>query len=94
MKIRFGRKEHQVWYEGDALNAGEDSIRVLTIVRRKIRGRYNYYLQMTIRNNKPQKGRTLGEGRVAIDHGTSKIAVVAKDKVHLLPFKKQWLLYK
>ena len=85
MKIRFGRKEHQVWYEGDALNAGEDSIRVLTIVRRKIRGRYNYYLQMTIRNNKPQKGRTLGEGRVAIDLGTSKIAVVAKDKVHLLP---------
>lgn len=85
MKIKFGRKERQAWYEGDALNAGEDSIRGLTIVRRKIRGKYNYFLQMTIRNSKPQKGRTLGTGRVAIDLGTCKIAVVTKNSVRLIP---------
>ena len=85
MKIKFGHKERQVWYEGDALKAGEDSIKALTIVRRKIRDKYNYFLQMTIRNNKPQKGRTLGTGRVAIDLGTCKVAVVTKDSVRLIP---------
>ena len=62
-------------YEMYALKDGYDSIRVVTIVRKLIRGKYKYYVQFTIEGEKPQKGRTLGKGNVGIDIGPSTVAI-------------------
>ena len=62
-------------YEMWALKGGIDSIKVLTVVRRMVRGQYKYYLQMSIEGEKPQKGRTLGKGNVGIDLGPTTVAV-------------------
>lgn len=62
-------------YEMWALKGASSSIKVLTIVRRMVRGQYKYYLQMSIDGEKPQKGRTLGKGNVGIDIGPTTVAV-------------------
>ena len=62
-------------YEMYALKGGYDSIKVVTIARKMIRGKYKYYVQFTIEGEKPQKGRTLGKGNVGIDIGPSTVAI-------------------
>ena len=62
-------------YEMWALKGGINSIKVLTVVRRLVRGQYKYYVQLSIEGEKPQKGRTLGKGNVGIDIGPTTIAV-------------------
>lgn len=62
-------------YEMMALKGGFDSVKVITVVRRMVRGHYKYYLQMSIEGEKPQKGRTLGKGNVGIDLGPTTVAV-------------------
>ena len=62
-------------YEMSALKGGLGSIKVITVARRLVRGQYKYYLQMSIKGEKPQKGRTLGKGNVGIDLGPTTIAV-------------------
>lgn len=85
MSIEFGKKERQIEYETDALKGSEENIKVLTIVRRKFKGKFRYFIQFTVRNNKPQKGRSLGKGKVAIDLGVTKIAIVTDNTVRIIP---------
>jgi transposase len=66
-------------YEMMALKGGFDSVKVITVVRRMVRGRYKYYLQMSIEGEKPKKGRTLGKGNVGIDLGPTTIAVSSEN---------------
>ena len=66
-------------YEMMALKGGFDSLKVITVVRRMVRGRYKYYLQMSIEGEKPKKGRTLGKGNVGIDLGPTTIAVSSEN---------------
>lgn len=68
-------------YEMWALKGGLDSVKVLKVVRRLVRGQYKYYLQMSIEGEKPQKGRTLGKGNVGIDLGPTTIAISGQDIV-------------
>lgn len=70
-------------YEMMALAGGVSSIKVLTVVRRMVRGRYKYYLQMSIEGEKPQKGRTLGKGNVGIDLGPTTVAVSGENVVSI-----------
>ena len=70
-------------YEMFALKDGYDSVKVLTIVRRMVRGNYKYYLQMSIEGEKPQKGRTLGKGNVGIDLGPTTVAVSGNNVVSI-----------
>ena len=70
-------------YEMTALAGGIDSIKLLTVVRRLVRGKYKYYLQITIKGKKPQKGRELGSGKVGIDLGASTIAVCGDNIVSI-----------
>lgn len=81
LPIRYNLKH--VDYEMNALAGGFDSIKVLTVVRRMVRGQYKYYLQMTIEGVKPQKGRHLGKGRVGIDIGPTTIAVSSNSTVSI-----------
>lgn len=62
-------------YEMWALKGGIDSVKVISVVRRLVRGQYKYYLQMSIEGEKPTKGRTLGKGNVGIDIGPTTVAV-------------------
>ena len=70
-------------YEMMALKGGTRSIKVLTVVRRLVRGKYKYYLQMSIEGEKPQKGRTLGKGNVGIDLGPTTVAVSGENVVSI-----------
>ena len=71
-------------YEAHALHGGLESIRVARLVRRLVRGKSKYYLQLTIEGVPFSKGRVLGEGRVGIDLGPSKVAVASANSVGLL----------
>ena len=62
-------------YEMWALKGGLDSIKVVKVVRRLVRGQYKYYVQLSIEGEKPQQGRTLGKGNVGIDIGPTTVAV-------------------
>ena len=70
-------------YEMYALKAGFSSVRKIIISREYIRGRYKYYVQLTIKGEKPQKNRTLGKGTVGIDVGPSTVAVSSLQGVSL-----------
>lgn len=71
--------EYEMW----ALKNGYDSVKVLTVVRRMVRGQYKYYLQMSIEGEKPQKGRSLGKGNVGIDLGPTTVAVSGENIVSI-----------
>ncbi len=62
-------------YEMHALKDGLSSVRKIIVSRKYIRGRYKYYVQLTIKGEKPQKNRTLGKGSVGIDVGPSTVAI-------------------
>lgn len=70
-------------YEMNALHGGMESIKVVKVLRRLVRGQYKYYLQLTIEGEKPQKGRQLGKGTVGIDIGPTTIAVAGENIVSL-----------
>lgn len=76
-------KHSMTEYEMFALKGGFDSIKILNVVRKDIRGHEKYYVQMTIEGEKPQKGRMLGKGNVGIDLGPSTIAVSSQQKVSI-----------
>jgi len=71
--------DYEIW----ALKGGLDSVKVVKVVRRMVRGNYKYYLQMSIEGEKPQKGRTLGKGNVGIDLGPTTVAVSGKNVVSI-----------
>lgn len=68
-------------YELFALN---QEIRNIAIVRKKIRGRYKYFVQFSFAGVPYNKGRKLGKGVVGIDPGPSKIAVVSDTEVKII----------
>ena len=72
---RCKQGNHYADYEMWALKGGVDSVKVVKVVRRLVRGQYKYYVQLTIEGEKPQKGRTLGWGNVGIDLGPTTVAV-------------------
>ena len=78
--IDFSREKND--YAICALKDGVDSLCKLVVVRKCIRGKNKYYLQLTINGEKPQKGRTLGKGNVGIDIGPSTIAASSLQGVH------------
>ncbi len=80
LPIDYSREKKN--YAKEALRGGIDSLKKLLIVRRCVRGRNKYYLQLTIKGEKPQKGRTLGCGNVGIDIGPSTIAVSSLQGVY------------
>ena len=70
-------------YEMWALKGGYESVKILKVVRRLVRSQYKYYVQLAIEGEKPQKGRTLGEGNVGIDLGPTTVAVSGENVVSI-----------
>lgn len=58
-------------------------LRNMRVVRKWMKNRYRYYLQLTYAGEPVSKGHPRGEGRVGIDIGTQSIAIAAKDAVLL-----------
>ncbi len=80
LPIDFSREKKG--YATDALCGGIESIRKILIVRKHVREHNKYYLLLTIKGEKPQKGRKLGCGNVGIDIGPSTIATSSLLGVH------------
>ena len=81
LKIQHNPKHAD--YELRALKGGLESVKVVKVVRRMVRSQYKYYVQLTIEGEKPQKGRTLGNGRVGIDLGPTTVAVSGENIVSI-----------
>ena len=81
LKIQHNPKhaDYELW----ALKGGLESVKVVKVVRRMVRSQYKYYVQLTIEGEKPQKGRTLGNGRVGIDLGPTTVAVSGENIVSI-----------
>lgn len=62
-------------YEQRALHS---KIVKITIKRDKVRGKYKYYVQLTVKGTPFNKGRMLGDGVVGIDPGTRHITCYGK----------------
>lgn len=66
------------------------------IIRKYIRGKYKFYLQIIFKGEPPKKKfknstknkNELGNGNVGLDIGTKTIAIVSKDKIDLLDLAK------
>ncbi len=65
-------------------NMLEKEIKNMRVVRKWMKTRYKYYLQLTLVGEPYQKQRKIGEGRVGIDIGTRTIAIASKTSVRLL----------
>ena len=92
----WGKKKYPVviktQYERDALLG---KICYDRVVRRAVRGKYKFYLQVIIDGEFPQKAnRQLGSGRVGVDIGVSTIAMVSKNQAILKELPHSVELYK
>lgn len=67
-------------YEQEMLSR---EIKYFRVIRKWMKSRYKYYLQITAVGNPPNKNRIIGEGRVGIDIGTQSIAIASDHAVHL-----------
>lgn len=67
-------------YERDML---QKTVKYFRVVRRWMKTRYKYYLQLTLVGEPAAKHHSIGEGRVGIDIGTQSIAIVSAKQAHL-----------
>lgn len=68
-------------YEQEMLKKQHKNYRV---IRKWVKTRYKYYLQINLVGTPIQKPRRIGHGRVGLDIGTQSIAIAAPTAVHLL----------
>ena len=61
-----------------------DKLRYCAIIRKYIRGKRRYYVQLTFRGNIKHTKRKLGFGRVGLDIGTSTLAISSNNTVDLI----------
>lgn len=81
--------DYNNYYEYQALQC---DISYCRIVRKYVRNRYNYYVQMILKGNPPVKvdtgtgkiKHTIGEGDVGMDIGTSTVAISSRTDVKIL----------
>ncbi len=78
IKIRIRRPRND--YEWEMI---KKPIRNLRIIRKWMKSRYKYYLQVTLQGDPAIKKRPIGKGRVGIDIGTQTIAWSSPTEVRL-----------
>ena len=80
VKLIIPYRYPQTSYEQEMLNK---PVRNMRVVRKWMKNRYKYYLQITLEGTPVQKERPLGKGRVGIDIGTQTIAWSSPAEVRL-----------
>lgn len=89
IKICYPKNKNDFSYYENFLFPALDRIKYCSIIRKEIRGKYKYYVQITIKGNDVSKRYKLGNGRVGIDIGTSTIAISSDSVVDILELAKQ-----
>src|SRR6056297_1472566 len=67
-----------------AIEALKNKIKYCRIIRKTIRGKKKYYIQLNLEGTPPSKGRENVNNKVGLDIGMSTIAIVSNEKVKLL----------
>lgn len=80
ISIRIPVRPPQNEYEREML---QKPVKNMRVIRRWMKSRYKYYLQLTLVGPPVRKDRILGAGRVGIDIGTRSIAISSETSVHL-----------
>ena len=83
LKIKFPTKPKSKAYIEQNLFPNLDRLKFCKIVRKEIRGKYKYYVQLLFQGESVKSRYPLGSGRVGIDIGTSTIAVASDTDVCL-----------
>lgn len=78
LKIRIRRPKNSYEWE-----MWQKPVKNMRVVRKWIKTRYKYYLQITLEGKPASKGRTIRKGRVGIDIGTQTIAWSSGSEVRL-----------
>ena len=81
MNLKIKIRPPQTEYEREMLKKPLKQIRV---VRRWMKSRYKYYIQLILVGPPVQKERKVGVGRVGIDIGTQSIAIASETSVRLM----------
>lgn len=81
ISIRVSVRPPQTDYERKML---EKPVKNMRVVRRWMKSRYKYYLQLTLVGAPVRKERERGVGRVGIDIGTQTVAISSETSVRLL----------
>lgn len=85
--LRWGRTEYDL-YTIDAVKRGKYTN--ASIVRKKVRNKMYYELHLTMKDSPYNKMRTLGQGNVGIDIGTSTVTAYGPElKMEVLSFDEQ-----
>lgn len=78
LKLKIRRPKN--YYEREML---KKQVKNMRVVRKWMKTRYKYYLQITLQGEPVSKGRTIGSGRVGIDIGTQTVAWSSPTEVRL-----------
>lgn len=84
LKIKYPRSPEFFKYIQKNLFENLINLRYCAIVRKCVRKKYKYYVQLTFKGVIPYTKRKLGVGGVGLDIGTSTIAIVSNTVVDLL----------
>ena len=84
LKLRVQYPETE--YEQQMLSK---EVKYFRIIRKWMKTRYKYYLQLTLVGQPVQRPRTVSSGRVGLDIGTQSIAIASSSAVHLLELADQ-----
>ena len=82
--IKFPKYHKSMEFINTHLYPNLSRLRYCKIVRKEIRGRYKYYVQLVFQGTSVSSRYPLGKGRVGIDIGTSTIAIVSDTTVDLI----------
>ncbi|MBR2942429.1 MAG: transposase [Clostridia bacterium] len=79
LQIRVQRPDTA--YEAEML---QKEAKYFRIIRKWVKSRFKYYLQITLVGNPVKKPRIVNSGKVGLDIGTQSIAIASENAVHLL----------
>lgn len=89
LKIKYSNNIKSIDYYETYLFPNLDRLKYCKIVRKEIRGKLRYYVQLVFQGESVKSRYKLGFGRVGIDIGTSTIAISSDSAVELLELAKQ-----
>ena len=89
IRIKYPKNENDFSYFEKFLFPNLDNLKFCKIVRKQIRCKSRYYVQLVFAGNAIKDRYSIGTGRVGIDIGTSTVAVSSKTSVELLELAKE-----
>lgn len=89
IRIKYPKNENDFSYFDRFLFPNLDNLKFCKIVRKQIRCKSRYYVQLVFAGNAIKDRYSIGTGRVGIDIGTSTVAVSSNTSVELLELAKE-----